>query len=122
MREYTKTEKRAIDEAFAAIEYYLGTAFDWATVPRWQSAFKVEKRSRGATIAKALLVRGWSQGVRENPSAHDLAYHADGVVTATLLGARDHGSASPQVAKLLDMAAAAHEAHEATFSRAIGKS
>lgn len=87
---YTAAEKRAIHDAYDEIAYTMD-ATGHREPHRLREALKMERRCRSCiTAAKALLVNGFAEGMRENPTASTLAGFSEGIAVAVILGA-DYG-------------------------------
>lgn len=87
---YTAAEKRAIHDAYDAIAYAMDAAGHREPI-RLREATNRERRCRSCmTAAKAMLVIGFAEGMRENPPASTLASYSEGIATAVILGA-DYG-------------------------------
>lgn len=125
---YTAAERRTIDDAYSAVAYIVDHDYSGAYALR--QALREERRERSSvTVAKALIVAGFADGRKRNPRALELAYMADGIATAAIIGAKSRRlSPAPgqYLAGLLrrfpKMAAAAAAAHDAYLSRGIAAS
>lgn len=115
---YTAAEKRTIDDAYSAVSYIVD--HDNGGECRLRAALSGERRERSSvTVAKALLVAGFADGRKRNPRATELAFMADGIATATLLGAKSRrlnpapgqylAGLLKRLPKLAAAAAAAHD-------------
>lgn len=83
--DYTAAEKRAIDRAWNTIRQLTDRH---GVTDRLESAARYERRQRSsATVARALLVRGFLAGWMDNPRVADIALLSDGIATATIVGA-----------------------------------
>jgi hypothetical protein len=118
---YTRAERRTIDAAYNAVAYLLDHTSSGAHT--LADAYRHERRERRcATIAKALIVRGFMHGRKKNPRADELAYTSRGIVLATLMGADTRrrewrGDAADTLRKLPRLAAAAAAAHDEYLRR-----
>lgn len=118
--DYTAAEKRAIDRAWNTIRQLTDRH---GVTDRLESAARYERRHRSsATVARALVVRGFWRGWADNPRAADVARVSDGIAVATLVGAdmrdryRDRPPESDHMRAVVrrlraecDAAAAAHD-------------
>jgi hypothetical protein len=126
---YTAAERRTIDDAYSAVAYIVDHS-DHSGPYALRQALRGERRERSSvTVAKALLVAGFADGRKRNPRALELAYLADGVAAAAILGAKSRRlSPAPgqYLAGLLrrfpKMAAAAAAAQDAYISRGLESS
>jgi len=120
MRDYNRAESAAMDRAAAAVVNML-EAYTSSGAHRWREALKVERRGRsGIAVARALMLRGFLEGWKDNPPASTLAGYSLGIAVAAMLGAemaRRHsggGGADYMVPRgfvaALEAAAAAHNA------------
>ena len=115
---YTAAERRAIDDAYSAVSNIVD--YDNGGAHRLRAALREERRERSSvTVARALLVAGFANGRKRNPRATELAYMADGIAAAAMLGAKSRRmSPAPgqylagllkRFPKLAAAAAAAHD-------------
>jgi hypothetical protein len=120
MPDYTRAERRAIDTAYSAVSYivdHMGHSQPSAL----RDALRLERRGRSsATVAKALLVRGFVDGRRRNPRAAELATISAGIATAAMIGADSRGREylpADTLRRLPALARAAAAAHDASITR-----
>lgn len=125
---YTAAERRTIGAAWDAVAYMMD-ASGHREPHRLREALKVEKRERSCvTAAKAMIVRGFAEGMADDPPASTLAGYSEGIAAGVMLGAdyqrRALRFSSDSVAgsiteKLPSMLAAASAAHDAYISRGL---
>jgi hypothetical protein len=125
---YSSTQKRAIDAAWDAVAYLMDST-GHREPHRLREALKVERRERSCvTAAKALIVRGFAEGMADDPPASTLAGYSEGIAAGVMLGADyqrralrfGHDSVARSVAeKLPALLAAATAAHDAYIARGL---
>ncbi len=125
---YTAAERREIGVAWDAVAYLMD-ASGHSEPHRLREALKVERRERSCvTAAKALIVRGFAEGMADDPPASTLAGYSEGVAAGVMLGAdyqrRALRFSSDSVAKsvagsLPALLAAASAAHDAYMTRGL---
>ena len=115
---YTAAERRAIDAAWVEVEA-AAESMGHREPHRLRAALRIERRERSCvTAARALLVRGWIEGMRDDPPASTVAGYSDGIAAAVLMGA-DYGRGTvppagyPALAAAADAASVAHDAYMA---------
>jgi hypothetical protein len=119
---YTAAERRTIDDAYSAVCYIVDHQSGGAYLLR--DALREERRGRSSvTVAKALLVAGFAHGRKSNPRASELAFMANGIAVATILGAKSRRLAPAPgqylaglLRRLPKLAAAAAAAHDSYIS------
>lgn len=125
---YTAAERREITDAFDAVAYAMDCA-GHREPHRLREALKVERRERSCvTAAKALIVRGFAEGMRDDPRASTIAGYSEGIAAAVMLGA-DYGRresigrgdtlARADREKMAARLAAASVAHDAYIARGL---
>ena len=120
---YTAAERRTIDAAWYGVAYLMD-ASGHREPHRLREALKVEKRERSCvTAAKALIVRGFAEGMADDPPASTLAGYSEGIAAGVMLGADYQrralrfssdsaaGSLTAKLPSMLDAASAAHDAY-----------
>jgi hypothetical protein len=117
MRDYNRAELAAV----AAAERWIVDVLESRTSSgafRWREFLRLERRERSSiAVARALMVGGFLQGWRDNPTAETLAGYSVGIAVAAMLGAEAHRlccrrgpSDSTGFVAALEAAAAAHNA------------
>ena len=87
---YTAAERRQINAAFDEVARMMD-ATGHSEPHRLRDALRIERRERqDVTLAKALIVRGFAEGMDTDPRASSLMCYSEGIATAVILGA-DHG-------------------------------
>jgi hypothetical protein len=85
--DYNRNETAAIDRAAAWIVDLLET-YTSGGARDWREALKYEKKGRsGIAVARALMVRGFLEGWKDNPPASTLAGYSIGIAVAAIFGA-----------------------------------
>lgn len=125
---YTAAERRTIDAAWYEVAYLMD-ASGHREQHRLREALKVEKKERSCiTAARALIVRGFAEGMADDPPASTLAGYSEGIAAGAMLGADyqrrglrffHDSTAVSTVAKLPSMLAAASAAHDAYITRGL---
>ena len=125
---YTAAERRTIVAAWDAVAYLMD-ASGHREPHRLREALKVEKRERScATAAKALIVRGFAEGMADDPPASTLAGYSEGIAAGVMLGAdyqrrglrfSSDSAAGSLTAKLPSMLADASASHDAYVTRGL---
>jgi hypothetical protein len=125
---YTAAERRTIGAAWDAVAYLMD-ASGHREPHRLREALKVERRERSCvTAAKALIVRGFEEGMRDDPPASTLAGYSEGIAAGVMLGADyqrrtlrfGHDSVAGSVAETLPaVLSAATAAHDAYMARGL---
>ena len=125
---YTAAERREIGAAWDAVAYLMDSS-GHREPHRLREALKVERRERSCvTAARALIVRGFAEGMADDPPASTLAGYSDGIAAGVMLGADyqrralrfGHDSVAGSVAgKLPALLAAAAAAHDAYIARGL---
>lgn len=116
---YTAAERRIIDNAYSAV-CYAADHMGHSQPAALRDALKYERRQRGSvTVAKALIVAGFANGRKHNPTAADLACISNGIMAATVVGAdsRRFDGRSIWLVNVNETAKAAAAAHEAYMAR-----
>lgn len=123
---YTAAERRTIDRAYNAVSYivdHMGHGEPSAL----RDALRHERRERScATVAKALIVAGFTDGRKRNPRATEIAYLSAGIVRATILGAASRrlerrGTLADTIRALPTLAAAAAAANDTRRERGLAR-
>jgi len=123
----TAAERRAIDAAWVEIEA-AAESMGCREPHRLREALRIEQRDRSCTtVARALLVRGWVDGMRDDPPASTVAGYSEGIAAAVLLGAdygrrhgrRHDGLPSDGMMRLAAAADAASAAHGQYIARGL---
>ena len=128
---YTAAERRTIGAAWDAVAYMMD-ASGHREPHRLREALRVEKRERSCiTAAKALIVRGFAEGMADDPRASTIAGYSEGIAAGVMLGADYHrrrrafssdSVAGSLAAKLPSMLAAASAAHDQYIIRGLAAS
>lgn len=127
--QYTAAEKRAIGAAWDEITYTMDAA-GHGEPRRLREALKVERRERSClTVAKALIVRGFAEGMESDPPASTLAGYSEGIAVGVMLGADygrrrsgsvgRHDPTGPDRDRLPRLIAEAKAAHDAYMDRGL---
>lgn len=127
---FTAAERRAVNAAFDEIASMLD-AWNHRDPHRLRLALKHERRERSCVaVAKALLVKGFAEGMSIDPPASTLAGYSDGIAVSVMIGA-DYGRRRRSQAvgvydptpadreRLPRLLAAAKAAHDAYMERGL---
>jgi hypothetical protein len=125
---YTAAERREIGAAWDAVAYLMD-ASGHSEPHRLREALRVERRERSCvTVARALIVRGFADGMESDPPASTLAGYSEGIAAGVMLGAvyqrralrfRSDSVAGSVAEKLPALLAAATAAHDAYIARGL---
>ena len=125
---YTAAERRTIGAAWDAVAYLMD-ASGHREPHRLREALKVEKRERSCiTAARAMIVRGFAEGMADDPPASTLAGYSEWIAAGVMLGAdyqrralrfSSDSAAGSLVEKLPSMLAAASASHDAYVTRGL---
>jgi hypothetical protein len=125
---YTAAERRTIGAAWDAVAYLMDSS-GHREPHRLREALKVERRERSCvTAARALIVRGFAEGMADDPPASTLAGYSEGIAAGVMLGADyqrralrfgSDSVAGSLAAKLPALLAAASAAHDAYIGRGL---